>query len=134
MVVDNLLFRVGVDPGEPHADASAWAIRVVRPPRRRTTRPADSSPISSLMPNDSPPLMTPAITPGAGPASKEEGDVVRFTDALRERGLSFTVEGRGRIALLQPHVSAAPEIDPATRRLIVQLARDAGFSNVALEL
>ncbi|MDP1862198.1 MAG: hypothetical protein Q8K82_26335 [Gemmatimonadaceae bacterium] len=62
-------------------------------------------------------------------------------DALRDvlvgRGLEWSVEGRDRLAILVPP-SAAPgvecEIDPVTRRWLVQEAQRTGFSHVAIEI
>jgi hypothetical protein len=52
-------------------------------------------------------------------------------DALEQAGVVARVEARGKLAVL----SAAPgKIDPATRRRIVAIAQEHGFTNVAVEI
>jgi len=53
---------------------------------------------------------------------------------LASRGLHVTVEARGTLALLVPGSSGAAHLSPSERRAVVQLARSAGFTHVALEL
>jgi hypothetical protein len=53
--------------------------------------------------------------------------------ALADRGLTVDVEEAGPLAILVPTPGAAVDW-PAVRSHVVRLARDLGFSNVALEL
>ncbi len=53
--------------------------------------------------------------------------------ALARRALAARVEGRGTLALVVVPPDAPP-IDVATRRWMVQAARDCGFTHVALEV
>lgn len=53
--------------------------------------------------------------------------------ALAGRSIRARVEGRGALAVVIPSPDA-PAIDAATRLWMVQAAREAGFTHVALEL
>ncbi len=55
-----------------------------------------------------------------------------FRQALAAAGIDATVEDQGRVAVLQASHNVAT--DKATRRRIVALGREHGFSNIALEL
>ena len=58
-------------------------------------------------------------------------------DVLVARGLEWSVEGRDRLAILVPPSAARGverEIDPVTRRWLVQEAQRTGFSHVAIEI
>ena len=52
--------------------------------------------------------------------------------ALAAIGIDAVVEGKGRIAVLT--VCGSVSLDNASRRRIVALGREQGFSNIALEL
>jgi hypothetical protein len=54
---------------------------------------------------------------------------------LRDAGLSFTVDERDGVAILVPDLAAGlTPLEAADRARILQMARDAGFTHVALEL
>ena len=58
-------------------------------------------------------------------------------DVLVARGLEWSVEGRDRLAIRGPPSAARGverEIDPVTRRWLVQEAQRTGFSHVAIEI
>ena len=80
------------------------------------------------------------LAPGTPPTSKAL-PALPSVDALRSvlaaRGMEWSVEGRDRLAILVPTATARGverEIDPATRRWLVQEAQRAGFSHGALEI
>ena len=68
------------------------------------------------------------------PPRESTGDATLLATRLAERGLRLRVEGMGGVALVTGETGMPPTLDPPTRRAIVQLAREAGFANVALEL
>ena len=53
-----------------------------------------------------------------------------LSDRLREQGLGCRVEVRDRLAVLIPHADAPP----LSREAVLRLAREEGFTHVALEL
>lgn len=57
-----------------------------------------------------------------------------LTRRLHELALDYDVEARGGVAILTPRGQGAANLEVSARRLLVQLARDAGFANVALEV
>lgn len=57
----------------------------------------------------------------------------RLEAELRSIGLTVTVEAHGRLAVLIA-ADDTPLLDPATRRAATQLARQHGFTHLALEL
>ena len=81
-------------------------------------------------------------SPAALPASPAASAVPppsanALRDVLVARGLEWSVEGRDRLAILVPPSAARGverEIDPVTRRWLVQEAQRAGFSHVAIEI
>ena len=54
--------------------------------------------------------------------------------ALRALGMSCTVEAHGRVAVLISKSAHTFPGDPSLRREAVRLAREHGFTNLALEL
>lgn len=69
----------------------------------------------------------------------DEADALAGADALerslRAEGHPWRVEARGTLALLVGgSEAAATAADPAVRRRLVQSARQAGFTHVALEI
>ena len=63
--------------------------------------------------------------------------VTRLESALRDAGIPCAVEANERLAVLVPdaHAADAPGADWAARRSeIVAIAREHGFTHVALEL
>jgi hypothetical protein len=67
------------------------------------------------------------------PAEERRGDAASLAERLAARGLSYRVDGLGGVALLVGDAAASALLDAATRRWIVQAAREAGFANVAIE-
>ena len=70
----------------------------------------------------------------SAPASRS-GDAQALATALRQRGLSCEVEARQGLAV----IAAAPEVvaelaAPNSRRDVLALAREQGFTHVAVEL
>lgn len=61
------------------------------------------------------------------------GDAERLRGALRVSGLAEAVEGRGALALVVPGGAAFP-LAAATRRWMVAMAQECGFSHVAIEV
>ncbi len=59
-------------------------------------------------------------------------------DLLRGHGLPWRVEARARLAILTPPTVSTGtvdgEVDPSTRRWLVQAAQRAGFSHIAIEV
>jgi hypothetical protein len=55
-----------------------------------------------------------------------------FTARLHDRGIDYRVEIRERLAILVPDSESPP--DAERRRELLQLAREEGFTHVALEL
>ncbi|MEO7964441.1 MAG: hypothetical protein ABIT38_11110 [Gemmatimonadaceae bacterium] len=88
------------------------------------------------MSDDADSALAPDISPNVDRLAKGEnsGDAGALHAALASRALDFLVEGRGGVALLVARSASAGAIDVATRRLLVQLARDAGYTNVALDV
>ena len=73
------------------------------------------------------------VPPAPGAAGGARPDPIALVRALRAHGLPLDVEADGALAILVPTGPlAAP--DAALRRQLVALARDAGFTHVALEL
>lgn len=52
-------------------------------------------------------------------------------DALEKAGVAAAVEARGKLVVLS---LAGVKLDPASRRRIVAIAQEHGFSNVAVEI
>jgi hypothetical protein len=57
-----------------------------------------------------------------------------LTTALRALGVDCGVEAFDRLAVLTPHPGVLGLDDRATRQAVVRLAREHGFTNVAVEL
>jgi hypothetical protein len=55
-----------------------------------------------------------------------------FAARLNDRGMDYRVEVRERLAILVPDLESPP--DAERRREILKLAREEGFTHVALEL
>jgi hypothetical protein len=62
------------------------------------------------------------------------GDARALEEALRRLGVSGRVEARERLALLVPRAGIAVLADAAARRQAASLAREHGFTHLALEL
>ena len=61
-------------------------------------------------------------------------DVAALGAGLEARGLRCAIESRGALAVLTPLAGAERLADDGVRREVVALARECGFSHVALEL
>jgi hypothetical protein len=55
-------------------------------------------------------------------------------DALRQLGVEAAVDPRGTLAVLVSDPELAGLADPLTRATVVRLARDHGFTHIAVEL
>jgi hypothetical protein len=55
-------------------------------------------------------------------------------DALRQLGVEAGVDARGTLAVLVSDRELAGLADPSMRARVVQLARDNGFTHIAVEL
>jgi hypothetical protein len=62
------------------------------------------------------------------------GGARALEEALRRLGVSGRVEARERLAVLVPRAGIAALADAATRRQAASLAREHGFTHLALEL
>jgi hypothetical protein len=58
--------------------------------------------------------------------------VESLRDALARAGVAAQVEARGKLVVLSPNPS--PQLDVASRRRIVAIAHEHGFTNVAIEI
>ncbi len=66
-------------------------------------------------------------------SSAPEGRVAALRETLAARGLRVDVEDHGGLAVLTPSADASVDW-PAVRAEVVRIARQHGFSHVALEL
>jgi hypothetical protein len=74
------------------------------------------------------------------PCQPERGDRTRrnataLTSAIAELGVRCSLEERGGLALLLPATGSVEMLQsPETRRVVLALARQHGFTHVAIEL
>lgn len=57
-----------------------------------------------------------------------------LTEALRAIGLDCRVDARDRMALIVVRQGSAPLVDDALREQVIAVAREKGFTHVALDL
>jgi hypothetical protein len=67
-------------------------------------------------------------------ASTEAASAPALEAALGRLGIAGRIEARARLAVLVPSGGLAPLADAATRRRAFALAREHGFTHLALEL